>query len=268
MIKTQTLYKLYINYLNKKIDKLLISIDSNLDTKEGIQELLLRNRSHIDKYLNIKYSAILNLKYKQSLLKLKIPTSPIYHNGKEINFKAIKLYIESYVMYNGLIHSSTLKVNNLKKRIISFKVYNFILHRFNAKCIDAIIYKNWSMDFYKGAGQIQIRKVENHNKRIDWEKSMKKKQSIIDKGGIPYLKEDAEKIENYKGEKWIIYRPAIDFFIHWFVPLKYKEYVFIFKDFRFVPSRGSNSFVKKLADVKKDREYAFKLYTREKHEWT
>tara|TARA_R110000796_G_scaffold105289_5_gene215289 strand:- start:9045 stop:9848 length:804 start_codon:yes stop_codon:yes gene_type:complete len=266
MITVRTLHKLYIDYLDKKINKLLADSDQAFDTRNNIQQLLEKNRSTIDLYLSVKYNKILECTSKSTINKIKIPTTSIYTNGREINFKAIKLYIEKYIQYNSIIHSNSRKIENIKKQIISFTIYNKIISKFNQKCIDAIIHKNWSMDFYKGMGQIFVRQVENHKKRIDWGVSTKNKQAIIDRGELPYLTADAENTPNYKGIKWIAYRPPIDFFIHWYIPANYRKRIPFINDYRFKPARGLNSFVSKLGEVKKDRDSAFKLYTR-KHEW-
>lgn len=262
MVEINLMYKLYIEHINFKVKKSLEENKSLESSHKQLQELIQSYDKIISLYTNTTVKKIFILINEQSINNIKFPTYSIYDNGKKINFKAIRLYIEKYIWYNRIIIINKNKININKAEIISFKLYKKILSSFNLKIIDQIVDNNYSLNLVPSFGEICIIKNENHKKRVNWGDSIKTKNEILQKGGIPYLKEKADKDSNYKGEKWLKYFPTIDFFYHWKTKWISKNLNPFLKDYKFTPARGVSSMVSKLKEAKQDRDRAFKLYTR------
>jgi hypothetical protein len=117
---------------------------------------------------------------------------------------------------------------------------------------------------YSIFGSILIVKIKNKRKRVNWGISNKNKKRILEAGKLLYYKKD-DVGDNYKGIKWLVHRPEIDYYFSWWIPAKIEVLNPILNSFNFNPARGRNSIVSKLANIKKDAEKAFKLYTRTRH---
>jgi len=262
MLEIEIIYELYIKEINYRINNLLQELDLYNTNKENFKTLLINNEKILTLYTNVSLNDILNSKDKNFIYKVKFPSEKLYINGKEINFKAVKLYTERYLHINNICNTLSNKINILKKQIIDFSLYLKIVKSFNTKVINEIVNNNYKFNIVPSFGAISVIKNENHRKRVNWGESNKKKKEILERGGIPYVKADAESIENYQGEEWLSYHPPIDFFLHWHVKSRILPIYNYLKDYKYTPARGTTSIVTKLNTVKRDRQKALKLYTR------
>ena len=262
MIDLKLIYELYIEHINFSLKKLLQDIVEHTENHKKLKKLLTSYENSINTYSNHTLEEILSITNIRKVNTITFPRTTVYKQGKAINFKAIKLYIEKYVWYNTIIVSLNKKIDKHNKELINFKVYSNIINKFNTKVIDKVVNKNYFFEAVPSFGALSVIKNHNERNRVDWGKSNKKKKEIIAKGGIPYIKADAESNENYKGEKWLFYHPIIDFFLHWHTKWITIELNPFIKDYKYTPARGVNSIVTKLQNVKQDREYALSLYTR------
>lgn len=260
MIEINVMYQLYIEKLNISLEEYKEVIETNLKYKKQYLELIEKFKREINKYSNLDYDTIIKAKTINVLDGVEFKKA--FNNGKEINFNIIKLYIEKYITHSVALNKATKYEKDIKNKIVKAVIYKKIINKFNVKVIDKIIYDNYYFSINPLFGSIGVVQNENKNKRPDWGRSNKLRQQIIDKGGIPYLKDEAEKDPNYKGEEWLIYHPAIDFFVQWHTKYIAKKFNPVLGDYKYKPARGKTSIVTKLNEVKCDRDRAFALYTR------
>ena len=195
---------------------------------------------------------ILGSRDKKLGANLRFPLSPVFNNGKQVNFKVIQLYIEKYISFNTIVNSNDKKIEELKQNLISYSLYRRIVLMFNTAVADKIIEENYLFNLVPSFGSVGAIHNYNEHKRVNWGESNKKKADIIAKGGIPYIKGDAEIIENYQGEKWLSHHPPLDVFLHWSTKWITKELNHNIKDYKYKPARGNTSITTKLQEKKKE----------------
>lgn len=146
---------------------------------------------------------------------------------------------------------------SLKERLsnnkIKWKVFFFILTRFNTLLIEAIIKEGYVFkDFYIG----KLGKVLAKNSKpiVDWSTSFKNKKAIEDAGGIPYYKEGFERAklnkEEYKGVKWLVHLSAYHYYYKWTLKSAHLGKLPEIKEFSFIPYRGDNSATSRLVEYR------------------
>lgn len=262
MFNIHNIYDLYIRFSLKKIEKLKKENLKHIDNFNILKDKISKYEIYIKKYCNIDITSIYKFTITKDLNKLNFPIYPVYDNGKEINFKALKLYIEKYIEYNKIITTNLRLISKYKKEIVSKNIYIIIIEKFNKKIIDKIVNNNLNFSINFNFGSIGIYKIFDERKQIDWGKSTKNKNKILKEGKIPYIKADAEGNKDYKGVPWIVYRHPLDFLIFWKKSKNSRKYNPMLNDYSFIPARGVSSFVSKLGEFKKDREKALLTYTR------
>lgn len=263
MINFTLMYILYTLHLKMRIKKLTNKLERNLKLKESILSVLSKYQEEIDFFLDIKYKDILKFRSSKEVDKIKFPIHEVYYKGKTVNFRAIKMYISRYGYINGKTTKLQTEIKSLKKQKVKKKIYKAVISKTNSKIIDAILNTNYVYKPLPVFGALGV--IKNKNKRIsiNWGESNKRKKEIIERGEIPYYKKDAEKDPNYKGVKWLVYNPEIDFYLHWFKNKAITKFVGMYNTFIYKPARGGNgdSIVSLLAEKKADREFALKTYT-------
>lgn len=263
MITINTMYEVYTSNLNFKVIELQKRLETNTNRVQGLSNVLEKYREDINAYCSVKLDDILKVKTLTNLKAIKFPTYGIYSDGRKLNVKALLMYIKKYIEANKDLSTLTTNITRYKKEIISFKLYKRIISSFNLKIIDKIINNNYLFKLVPSFGGISV--IRNHSKKksVNWGASQKNKKAIIERGGIPYLKEDSIGVEDYKGEQWLVYHPSPNFYLHWHkTPNQLNIVNPYIKDYKYTPSRGKNSIVTKLQTVKDDREKALLLYTR------
>ena len=262
MIDLKLMHELYIENINIRLIKILkenVPYQENHDILKGI---ILGYEKELTKYCISNFNAILKSTDINFVNTLRFPISPIYVDGKQINFKAIKLYVEKYISCNNTLTINNNKIQQYKEELVTYSLYNRIITEFNRQVIDKIINDNYLFSIVPSFGAIGVIYNYNERNRPNWGESNKNKQEILDRGGIPYIKADAESIEDYKGEKWLVYHPALDFYLQWHTKWISKKHNPFLKDYTYHPARGKESIVSKLQSVKQDRDRASKLYNR------
>lgn len=262
MIDLKLIHELYIKNINTKLKRLLVENVKYNDSYNQLKTLLSEYEHTIKKYSEVTIEEVYRATSIRFLTSLRFPVYSVYIDGKQVNFKAIKLYIEKYIWYNKIITSNNKKIKQYKEELISFTLYNRVIKEFNNQVIDKIINENYLFTPLPSFGAIGVIQNYNEHKRPNWGVSNKKKAEILAKGGIPYIKADAEKDENYKGEKWLTYHPFLDFYLQWHTKWISKELNPFLKDYTYYPARGKQSIVSKLQIIKQDRERATLLYNR------
>lgn len=260
MIQNNLIYQIYSKALLDKIEKVKKDLKEYKSLRDVCKRSILLNKDFINDSLNVKTDVILTYSTDKEMNSIKYP---IYSNNPSL-LKAVKLYITNYIDYNKLYNFNLEELNTLKSQVISYSIFNNIIKKFNTKISDKIIYENYKFSMNETFGYISVIKTENHRKRVNWNKSLKNKKEILDRGGIPYKKEDAKNNPNYKGEFWLEYHPAIDFFFHWTRPKFLKSYAYLLRQYTYKPARQGSSNCKaittKLREVTNNRDLAFQLY--------
>lgn len=267
MIKLKLIHELYqedlitsIKTKKEKIEELEIRI-------KPIIQVLQKYEYVIDNYTNITYKSLLKLSEINDILRIKFPVIPIYHKGKEVNWTAIKMYIEAYAKVNKYLLQAKADVNRLEKQKISYTLFRKIIIKANFKIITKIIESNYLFSPLKSFGSIGIIVNHNERKRVNWGISNKNKKDLIAKGLIPYKKEDALKAKKegkeYKGIEYLVYHPTTDYFLHWFKTAPAINYNVFLKSYKFKPARGGNSSITtRFSKFKKTIENISQVYTR------
>ena len=259
MVEINLMYKLYTEEINHKIKVLLKDNLVHIENHKQLSLLLTEYSTIISKYCNNSLKDI--LKSTDTKLVSTFPVTSVYDNGKEINFKAIKLYIEKYLWCNNLVSKVNKQLAVYKTQLISKVLYIRMITSFNRKVTDKIIEENYMFEGVPSFGRLYIIKNENHKKRVNWGASNKNKAKLLEEGKVPYMKADSEQYM-YAGVKWLAYHDPIDFFFQWDTKWLTKKLNPVLKDYKFKPARGNYSIVTRLQKVKQDRERALALYTR------
>ncbi len=262
IINIHTIYSLYTEKINIKIDKLQDSIDSAESRLKVIKEFINKNDFFINAYLNINTKDIETFNGLKETKKVKYPTVPVYHQGKKANFSAIKLYIDSYATFNHIIISAKEQIKYLIKSKIPFKIFKYIICEGNDLLLSKVIEEGYELNINAHFGSLKVSKNSSNKKRPNWQESNKNRAEIEKRGGIPYKKEDAFNNPNYKGEQWLVYHPQEDLFIDWIRSYKTRKHNPIIGDFAFKPARGKSgkAIVNKLSKFKQNKEEVKRIY--------
>lgn len=252
MIETKLIHELYIEHINVRLKKLLLDNEVHIKSHKNLTTLLKEYEHIIQKYSSTSLKVILGSKDKHLINKLKFPLSPVFTNGKQVNFKVIKLYVEKYIWCNKIVSSNRLQIKELNQNRISYQLYNRILTMFNKDISHRMIEDNYLFNLVPSFGQIGVIHNYNEHKRVNWGVSNKNKAKIIAAGEIPYIKADAESIPDYKGIKWLEHHPPLDAFFHWGTKWITKELNPYIKDYKYKPARGAVSITTRLQEKKRE----------------
>ena len=233
MIKVKTMYDLYNTSLLYQIEDKKKFIQ--LQTKKVEEYLTKMNEvaSILSMYIN--YSDALNGKCKS------LPDEVLAKNTTEIKYA--NMVLKHYYELRQPIEIATSEIRQLKKQQISYSIYKEIISLHNKKVAKYLVdtgktYEN------KYLGTLKLVYRENTNAVVNWNESNKNKKELIEKGLIPYKKEDEEKAlangEVYNGVKWLVtgYSTGL-LVVKWTVPLIVKELLNKdIHDFKYIPARG------------------------------
>lgn len=246
-----SIYNMYIQLqLDKKIE--LIAFQKELVANQ--LNSLRRIKSDIEHYVN--YNDLLNGKVSE----LSDDYASVI-NGFNLANIIVKNY---YHTYKGLItYEEEVKV--LKKQKIKYNIYKDIISSFNKAIIDDMLETGDDFDNLF-LGKLGIYYKENHNKSIDWEKSLANKEAIIEKGGEPYLRKnylEASKAgREYNGEKWLVKRgerPLLS--LKWRVaPKIINELQKEGANYKFFPARGNSGIISFLMKIYENPEHDYSIY--------
>ena len=241
MIKIDTLYTLYVYSINAKIQRNQTLIDEyNKKVEEYLPQL-----SAIEPLISgiINYADLLNGK-----------VSSLPKNVLEEASTALKYANIIIKDYHGIRSPmTTLAEENfvLASKKISVKVYKEILRKCNNKIGDWLL-QTGKVYHEKFLGYISLRHMSSPN-RPNWGKSNKNKQAIIDRGGIPYNKEDETRCLEagipYHGEAWIDKEyPNGLLVVYWRMNSFIHQYLSENHTVRFRATKGNYGIVKMLSD--------------------
>lgn len=262
IIDLRTVYQFYKSEIDNKVENIKDNLSYQISNRRILEKEILNNRKAIDKYLGITHEEALKLVDTREAKNIKYPIVSIYFEGKKVNFTAIKLYIDNYAHVNKAVEQLKERLKNIQETALSCKKFSFIIKEGNNLIIDKIIKEAYEFTPMSTFGSIVVTKNSSKKERINWGASNKKKQEILDRGGIPYCKEDALNNNDYKGEQWLINHDSLDFFLHWERTYSARTYNPYLNDYAYKPARGNYGILNKFNSFKKDKELAEKIYTK------
>lgn len=246
-----SIYNMYIQMqLDKKIEA--IAFQKSLVSKQ--LESLKKIKADVEHYVN--YNDLLNGKVAE----LSTDFESVINNFKLANI-AVKNY---YHLYKGLLgYEEEMKI--LKRQKIKYNIYKDIISSFNKAVINDMLETGDDFDNIF-LGKLGIYYKENHNKSIDWEKSLANKEAIIAKGGEPYLRknylEASQQGREYNGEKWLVKRgerPLLS--LKWRVaPKIINELQKEGANYKFFPARGNSGIISFLMKIYENPEHDYSIY--------
>jgi len=266
MLEIDLMYELYTKEIQVQMYNLKLKIEKIEEAKQEFQKVIVSKKTFFENHTNVSLETVLDFKTNKALTAVRFPLTEIKIENKVVNVSAIKMYITQYIELRKSIKRLENHIKNFKTQLISFEIYKDIIVEFNKLSVDSMIGVNHYFKFNAQFGAISVIQNENSGTSIDWDKSIKKKNKLIEQNLIPYVKEDAKKAaennEEYLGQFWLVYNPKLDFYWHWFRHPTAISYNPLILNYRFVPARGQKSIVKKLKDAKKDRALSLIKYTR------
>lgn len=254
-IGTKIYYELFIGGLKLKISKAEEDLAIFEKGVEASKTALKTYKNYIDRECSIDYNILViapSNNIKGSLRDRVVVDEVLY--TKEAFLTYLNLYYTSFKRLQK--HKEYIKT--LKNQVVDYSTYKLIIKKFNLKISYAIVFNQYIFNLGYGLGVVQaIRKVLK-NPGVDWNRSNKKKQQLIDKGLIPYYKEEEkeyeERGETYEGVEWLIKHSKENV---WIVHLY--ENVKTYK-FQLIKSNVSLSLKYYLNQLKQSKEYNPKAY--------
>lgn len=193
MIKVDVMYALYVYVINMKMKQTLQLITEYNEKLKTYLPTFDTYRSVITTYVNF-----------EDLIQGRIKELPL-DSTASTDAKFVNISVKDYYRYKEAIKTLTEDYKGLHNKRIPIKTYKEVIRRCNNKIGEWLLAtgKTFTSPFF---GSIKLRFMDKSN-RPNWGKSNKKKQEIIDRGGIPYNKEEEERCKKagipYHGEKWI-----------------------------------------------------------------
>lgn len=154
--------------------------------------------------------------------------------------------IKELAKINYDIKAKVNTVKDLKSCAIPYTEYRDVSNSYNDWCMRYCL-DGGSFILAPKLGTISILNLKkdfgsNGSLKVDNKKSQAYKQLLIDKGEIPYNKQDHDealaKGDEYKGVEWLIYYYDDSYpYVHWFKGSKANTGMY-----KFIPARGNNAF--------------------------
>ena len=240
MITIKTMYDFYSLTFKNNINEVKEEIIILENTKALIIKSLYTN--------NIPEYIILD-KDKIEKGELELISSPFTNKEKFYNIQVDNL--KDYIIR---INNRKRYIKEQESKLIPFKIYAYIIKRFNMLLTEAII--NEAYEFFDlFLGKLYIITTDKRRPSIDWKKSNENKNKLLEEGKIQYLKADAEKAKEegkeYKGIQWLENIKTLGMFFKW--ELKNVQYVRIpnLANYNFIPYDSRRGPVEQLNSLRK-----------------
>jgi hypothetical protein len=166
MIKSDTMYEFYTADLTVKLEKAVSKKEELERLLEGLTKLLTVHKDEINAYCSLKFDEVLKLTRNDNTKIVKFPDYNIYANGKQINTKAIKMYIDKYIKVHSNYKRVKSDITRYRKERIAKKLYKKILMKFNQKIVDKIVHNNYEFNMIPSFGRIGVIKTYSKRKHL------------------------------------------------------------------------------------------------------
>ena len=246
IVNTALMHKYFVESLKNQITDFTEKIKDNKKYKTNSTKKLVEFKSFIEKRLNLNFKKCLKLDSKEEVKNLFKSKKSLFYKNCFDKIRYCELHLSIIIEAKFKINFFKERIESLKKDLIKYKQYAFIVRMFNEEVSDLIIKEGYKLKLGFKLGEIRIRK----RKRLDWKRpinwgeSNKTRQAIIDQGDIPYNKET-----NPDGKKWIIYyNDKYGYYWYW---SKYQCYCKNRDSYSFLPTQGPTGNIKKLNQYRK-----------------
>lgn len=239
-IGTIEIYEKYIENINNSISSLDEEIKNYSISKEYLLGKIKIFEHYIRNFSNIKYDDIKDLDRF-------LPEKSVTFNESNIglDLEILRVTINNITDINKSINRCKKQIETLQSNYIDKEKFKEVIHQFNTKISDEIVFKGYCFELGFRLGWIKIKKLDvslRKKKKIDWGKSNKRKAEIIAEGKLPFkafYDEHLNLVGDNGGEKWHIYHEnKYDCLWHWAKKHANAENVPYYK---FRPTRYNNS---------------------------
>lgn len=235
MITTKTIYELHDVEITLKLKE----IEDRLKVIIKIRTKILIWLKYNTKIRNMVFNKDKYLNNEIALISLPINSIEKYYN----------LQLSQFTSFNKEIKDLEEKKENILKLKIDENTFTNILGKFNSKVVDAIINEDYKFN-HVFIGTLKKHISKRSKPFVDWSKSNKNKEKLLQENKIPAYKKDRleaeEKGLEYKGEEWLEYLSPYNFYFDWVLTYAQTIRIFNIKNFKFIPYRGENSSTMKL----------------------
>ena len=256
MIKIKAMYDLYNMHLILSIQHLQNKADAQRVLVKDYLGQLSKIKHLIEHYID--YNALLNGQVKEL---------PPELNTAIVDFNFNNIIIRNYYTLYSILLKYENEIQDIKKQKIKYNIYKAIITKFNKKLLKYCAetgkqYQN------KYLGNLQVLYKECTDRSVNWKESNKKKQEIIDRGGIPYLQKDEHDAikqgREYHGEKWLVkgYDKGLLYWKWHVSPLISDEIKREVYNYKFIPARGNFGAIQALRKVYANEDHNYSIYTR------
>lgn len=190
------MYEIYIDYLKTSIELLEYEIQE-IKKNYNVNGTIFNPYKHIiEKYVN--YDDVLNGLVSEI---------PFDIDVDEKTTRYINILIKGYYELHRPIQNKQKQINILRNQIINQSIYNYIIKEYNKKIALKMVKENYVIHNHY-IGKLEIKRLKRKKPAIDWGKSNKFKQNLIEEGKTLYSAEDKIKFEKenkeYNGVSWLI----------------------------------------------------------------
>lgn len=214
-IGNEIFYKLYYGSVDLKLKDLEDDLSLYESSLETVKEHIKSYKPYIDSECSADYVMLLTA-----------PPKNVVGRLRDRIVIDDKLYTkDEFLVYFGVYRNTFLRLKNkkqeyknLNKLKVEYSIYLKIIKKFNLKISKEIVHRQYVFKLGYGLGSLKaVRKVTNRDK-VNWKESNKRKRALLDKGLIPYYKEDEiaaiERGEKYEGVEWLILHDKENVWIH------------------------------------------------------
>jgi hypothetical protein len=203
------------------------------DLRESYDRLLAYFKNNTLKfYFNFNIEDV--LAGTQQLVEIPLSSTDKYFNIQLNHFNIIR------AQYNSKQDEKIRILNDT----VNSKIFFFIIQRFNELLVQAMIKEAYSF-YHLFIGKFTIIINKSPRKIINWGKSLKRKQALLNNNEVPYCKKDADSAkedgEDYKGVEWLSYLSSYNFYFSWIVCGAQYLRIPNIRMFSFIPYRGDKS---------------------------
>lgn len=247
-VNTKTYWKAFNSETKSKIDEVNSKLQQLEPNKTVILRIIDNDSARLLYYFNytildIKDNFTLKITPLESSKKFSIvPKGCLSKSQIEFELQKLKQVNKRLEELNNI-------KSNLKKNLVSYSTYKFVLKTFNLELVDRII-KGYEFNAGYGISTIRIQKKERDLTKdvINWNASLQIKKNILSKGETPYkvLQRDKTGLitKDNGGVPYFVYMN--DDYSYWWHWNKKTSNIPNQLVYSFTPIRGENCIIRKL----------------------
>lgn len=244
MITINTLYDLYLLYNENEINDIQKEITTSKQQLGKLKKTFEKHQDILGDKINIP-----------NLLLGKVNNIPS-SKCRTPQDKWLDIQVRMYYNLYLPLPEREARIENIKKNIIPFKVFKYIIHRYNDLLLSEVIENKYKF-YHPNFGTLLARLHIGKKKTVNWGKSNENKQRLLDEGRIPYYKEDEDKAKaaglEYKGEVWLEFIDnTTHIYLYWNTTFNnICNTIKGIREYKFFASKGERGVLNKLTTFRK-----------------